>query len=106
MVFAENCTNDLSDEKKCPDVFAEDLWVHQACLDAIADTPNIITADNLHDEVMSQFDFDIDKKISSEFPTSRRGNAQMGTTMTILALCRIALKFGANIQPTTFYHQT
>ena len=38
--------------------------------------------------------------MSSEAPTSRRGNAQVRTTMTNLALCRKAVTF--DIQPTTY----
>ena len=76
--------------------------MHQAGLDALADTPNITTADHLRDELMSLFDFDINAVMSSKAPASRVGHAKVRTSMTILALWRIAVTFGAKIQPTTY----
>ena len=77
-------------------------WVHQVGTEALANTQNITIADSLRDEVINIFDVDIDEIMSSEAPTSRGGNAEVRTTMTILALCRIAVTFGVNLQPTTY----
>ena len=77
-------------------------WEHQAGLDTLADTSNITIADHLRDELMSLFDFDINAVMSSKAPASRVGHAKVRTSMTILALWRIAVTFDANIQPTKY----
>ena len=75
-------------------------WVHQAGIDALAETANIDIADSLRDELQRLFDFDIDAMWGSETPRSRGGNPAVHTVMTVLGLCRIATTFGASLQPT------
>ena len=76
-------------------------WVHQVDIQAFREqTTNIEIADQLRDELISRFQFDINEVIASEAPTSRGGNPQVRSMIEVVAVCRIDTTFGASIQPT------